>query len=328
MTRITERQLSRNIVSQIIDSRRNVSRISDDISSGLQVRNPGDSNNAGTISQLRQSIEKVDGFQNRITTSQSFLAFQEDILAQASDLLIRAKEIAEQASNETNSAATRAQMSAEVFQIRDHLVSLANSTYQGRYVFGGNDEDDPPYDAATYTNPATGSASQRYVYDSDSGSTSTKSIYLTETLQIRLNTAGSQLFNNAVQGLERLGRAMAGYETLPASGSPDGTGAAYTFPSQYSTQTQAIKNALDQLDTARESDIMQERVDLAGRQRRIDTAKALLAVTKESAQTELDSLQSTDMVSAATDLSQAQTSLQASLTVSSRVLDLSIIDFL
>jgi flagellin-like hook-associated protein FlgL len=121
---------------------------------------------------------------------------------------------------------------------------------------------------------------------------------------------------------------MLGYKTNPATGAADGTGTAYSFPSEYSTQTADIKTAMNLLDTARQNDVMVERVDLAGRLRRLETADSLLNLTKGSSQEALDKLQNTDMYSAATELSQAQTALQASLTVSTKVLQMSILDYL
>jgi flagellar hook-associated protein 3 FlgL len=331
MTRVTESQLTRNLLNWSARHRDTINKLNDNISSGITVVNPGDSSLSGTVSLFRQNLDKVAGFKNSITQIKGSLAFQENVMGQMNELLIRAKEIAAQAANETMSPTNRAQLSEEIFQIRDHIVSLGNSTYQGKYVYGGTDDDDAPFDAATYTNPASGDAHTRYVYDTDFGSSGAgaiKTVKLTDDLTITANTPGSQLFNNAIFGLERLGRALAGYATNPATGAPDGTGNAYTFPTDYGTQTTAIKSAMDLIDTSRQSDIMPERVDIAGRLRRITTAESLLDLLKTSSQEALDKLQNTDMYSAATELSQAQTALQASLTVSTRVLQMSILDYI
>lgn len=328
MTRVTESQLASALIGYVQNHRTTIQKLNEEISTGIKVNTPGDSNDSGTISQFRQSLDRVESYKNRITSVQSFLTFQDDALNQANELLVRAKEIASQAANETNSATTRAQMAEEVFQIRDHLVSLANSTYQGKYVYGGADDDDPPYDANVYTVPPTGGASQRYVFDAEPGTSTTRSVQLTDDLSITTNTPGNQIFDNGIQAMERLGRALAGYQTNPAVGAPDGTGAAYTFPAQYSQQTADIRNTIDLLNTARQNDILPERVSISGRMRRIETAKSLLDLTKASGEEVLDRLQNTDVFDSASQLSQAQTALQASLTVSTQVLKLSILDFL
>jgi flagellar hook-associated protein 3 FlgL len=331
MTRVTEAQLASGLLNYTARHRSNINRLNDDISSGIRVRNPGDSNVAGTISLMQQNLEKAEGYKNSIASAKSRIDFQDNVLTQVNELLVRAKEIATQAANESLSPTNRNQLSTEVMQIRDHLVSLANSQYQGKYIYGGTRDDAPPYNAQTYTNPSTGLNSQRYTYSTAYGTTGSgalKTVNLTDNLTLTLNTPGNQVFDDAIQGLERLGRSMAGYRTTLVSGVPDGTSAAYTFPADYSTQTQDIKAAMDFLDSARQNDISVERVDLAGRMRRIETAESLVNLTKTTSKEALDSLQNTDMYTAATDLSQAQTALQASLTVSTKVLQMSILDYI
>lgn len=330
MTRISDSQIGLNLINYISNNRSVIDKLNKEISTGIAVSTPGDSSLAGTISQFQQSIDKADSYSNTINSVSSFLGIQENILDQANTLLVRGKEIAEQAANGTNDPTARAQMAAEAFQIRDHLASLANTTYQGKYVYNGLIDNTPPYSTTNYTTPSTGTPIQAYSYDSASvGSTSTKSVNLTDNLTITTNTPGNQLFDDAIEGMERLGRALAGYETLPASGHPDPTlGVAYSFPTDYARQTQAIKDAMDQLDTARQVKIAPERTDIAGRQERIKTAQSLLSLAKTSAQEALDKYQNTDTISAATELTQAQTALQASLTVSVKILNLNILQFI
>lgn len=328
MTRVTETQLLRDNILNINRRRDQIYRLNREIDTGLKVQEPSDSSVSATIEEYRRTLDKLATFQNRTASVKSFLTYQDDNLSQVGDILNRAREIAAQAANETNSAETRAQMAEEVFQIRDHLVSLANAKYQNKYIWGGAQDTDPPYDPQTYTNPATGGASQRYVWDNLAGRNISRTINISENLTIGVDTQGNQVFDNAIQGLERLGRALAGYETLPASGAPDGTGNAYTFPTDYSRQTQDIQAAIDLLDQARTNDIEPQRVELGGKLRRIETAEALLELTETNAQEALDKLQNADIAESASALTQAQTVLQASLTVTARVMNMSILDFL
>jgi flagellar hook-associated protein 3 FlgL len=328
MTRITENQLSRTNLLHISQNRQAVSRYSNEVDTGYKVTKPGDSDQAAIVAQYQGVMQRIDSYRNRTASVKSSLGFQEEALAQVSDLINRAKEIAAQGGNETNGVTARAQLAEEVFQIRDNLVSLANSKYQGKYVWGGADDDDPPYDAALYTNPATGPANQRWVFDAEAGTSVTRSVNVTEELSITTNTPANGIFDNAIYAIERLGRALAGYETLPATGAPTGGGVAYTFPAQFSAQTTAIRESMDLLETARASNIETERVSVAARQRRLDTAESLLQLTQTNAQTVLDQLQNADVIESASLLTQAQTVLEASLAVSARVLNQSIIDYL
>ena len=328
MTRIAENQMIASVLQGIFNNRARVSKYSDEITTGLKVSEPGDSNLSGSISGFRELLGRIDGYKDRVSTVSSSLVFQDDVLKQAEELLIRAKEIATQAANSTNGDETRAHMAAEVFQIRDHLISLANSTYQGRYIYGGTADDTPPFIDTTYVNPATGQANLRYVHTGANGTGTSKTVKVTDDLSIVVNTPGDQIFNNAIYGLERLGRALEGFATNPAAGAPDGTGNPYVFPNDLETQTLDIRASLDILDTARETDILEERIDIGGRLRRLDTATSLLDLGKVNAEELIDKLQNADVVESASNLQQAEIALQASFTVSARVLNLTILDYI
>jgi flagellin-like hook-associated protein FlgL len=152
-------------------------------------------------------------------------------------------------------------------------------------------------------------------------------VQLTDDLSIQTNTPGSEVFNDALFAAERLGRALVGFRTEPATGAPNGTGTAYTFPADLNEQTQALQGVLDTLNTARGT-ILTERTDLGGRLRRLETGRNLLELNKGNITKALDTLQNTDVSEAATQLTLAQNALQASLTVTSRVIGQNILDFL
>jgi flagellar hook-associated protein 3 FlgL len=308
-----------------------IQKLNQQVDTGLKVITPGDSNVSAIIEQYRQSLDKIDSYKNRTASVQSFLTFQDDALSQVGDLINRAREIAAQAANSTNSPETRAQMAEEVFQLRDHLMSIANSQYQGKYVWGGAADTVAPYQSFTYTavggEPA--GALNSYQWDgTTAGRTTSRHVNIAEGLTLTVDTPGNGIFDTALEGLDRLGRSLAGYTTNPASGAPNGTGAAYTFPTDYAQQTADLNATIDLLDSARTDDIEPERVSLGGKLRRIDTAQSLLELAKGSAQEALDTLQNADIAESASNLTQAQTVLQAALTVTGRVLNQSIVDYL
>lgn len=328
MTRVTDFQLSRTTLRDIFRNRQELASRSEELSSGYKASKPGDSQFSGTIAQYREALQRIDGQRTRISAATGILSFQEGTLGQANELLIKAKELATQAANETLGPEVRSQMASEAFQLRDAMVSLANSQYQGRYVFGAADDDDPPYDAATYTEPSSGSASERYVFDAESGTSTTRSVNVADNLSVRVNTAGDTVFDNAIQGLERLGRALQGVRTTLTGGVPDGGGTAYTFPTDLGEQTAEIQATIEVLNQARTDDVMPERVDIAGRLKRLETAEKVLELGKATAEEILGGLQSADIAESASALSNAQVALEASFAVSSRVLNQSILDFL
>ena len=206
MNRIGENQLARSILVDINQNKELYNKYSNEVSSGLKVSDPGDSNFSGTISAYRESLNKIEANKTRIAAVQGQLSFQDSIMQQASDLMVRAKELSAQGVNETLGVNQREQMSAEVFTLRDSLLSLANTQYQGKYIYGGAEDSHPPYNAQVYAVPATGPASQRYTYDdttTNPAAALTKSVNVTDDVAITINTPGNKLFDNAMQALER-----------------------------------------------------------------------------------------------------------------------------
>lgn len=328
MIRISDLENQRMLVNNTLTNKQRVADLSDQLSSGIKVSRPSDSPNSGTIATYLQTLGKVEDYTTIIAETRSSIQIQDDVMAQMNELLSRAKEIAQQGANETVSSTARAHLSEEVFQIRDHVASLANTTYQGRYLYGGADDDDPPYDPLTYVTPATGLASKRYVFDNEAGATNTRVVQVTDDLSITTNTPANQLFDSSIQALERLGRALAGYKSTLTSGVTDGGGVAYTFPADFTSQTQDISAVIDLLNTARDRDVLPERVSLGGRLRRLETGESLLRLTKNSAEEVLSRMRDADETEVASGLAQAQNALQASYTVTARVLRLSILDYI
>lgn len=333
-TRISENQTVRAMLSNIRTNRADLERYGQEVSTGLKVRNPGDSTQSGTVSLLQQTLARVEGYYQRIGALETMVAFQDDVLRSTNDILIRAKEIATQAGNESNGSVQRAQMAEEVWQLRDQLVQLANSKYQGRYIFAGADDANQPYREGAYTVPSSGRASAAWRLPTAPAEVALqqieRTVNITDDLHISATIPAAGAFDRAMYALERLGRALEGYTTeLAADGvTPTGNGVALTFPDDLGTQTAAIQQALDALDVARNEDVIPFRVELGGRLQRLEMASSLLELNRNNAIDALSVLQEADVTESAMKLTQAQTALQASLTVSLRILNQSILDYL
>jgi len=328
MTRISESQLTLRLIQHTVDNKKRVDKYSEQVATGLKASLPSHSTDSGVISRYKQQLDRIDGYMTTISRVKSFVRFQDDALGQMDELILRAKEIASQGANESLTPSARAFLAEEVFQIRDQVIGLGNSSYQGRYVYGGADDDDPPFDSAEYDEPTTGPAAVKYEFDAELGTSQLRAVNITDDVAVTLNTPGDEVFGTTIEALERLGRALSGYSTTPASGSPDGGGAAYTFPTDYTQQTADIKYTIDLLNRARDEDILPERTMLGGKMRRLETAESLLNLSKTSAQEVLSKIQNADETESVANLTQAQTALQASYSVTAKALRLTIMDYI
>ena len=324
MTRITQLQLGRMSIESIFNSRDQYNKFSNEVSSGLKVSQPGDSRFSGTINQYRDLLTRIEGHENRIQSAKSVLAFQDNAITQLNDLIVRAQEIATQNASETVGAETRAQAAKEIWEIRDHIVQLANSKYQGKYIYGGSEDSSPPFVEGVYTGPGSATDLKRYSFTTAAGGTQSRTINLTDDFTMSITTPGNNTFGGTLTALERLGRSLAGFTTDTTLN----TGVAYNLPTDRDLQTRNIKDAMDSLESNRQTYVMPERISLGAKLKRIDTAEALLDLTKTDAKTGLSTMQEADTDESATNLALAQNTLNASYAVSAKVLQLSILNFL
>jgi len=341
--RVTNLTSTDKLIQQIFDKKAALERVRNDIASGVRIpvasEDPGKS---GTILNLQATVGRIDRHKERIAYAQGILEQQEATLSSADDIMVRAKEIATEGANESLSWQDRKLLADEVFQLRSQLVSLGNTTYQGRYIYGGGADGNPPFTKSTttggvttnttYTIPATVSdpAHDRYVYnaDNEAGSLITRDVPITDDDSIRINTAGSTVFTNSIAALERLGRSLAGYRTGLTAGLPDGTGTAYVQPTDYPEQTHDIQTAIDAIESARTSDIISERSSVGARINRLERVSDILDSLRASTETSRSALQDTDDFDAAATFSSLQTSLQALLASGAQINNLSLLNYI
>ncbi len=332
--RVTEAQTRRTVISQITTHRNDIEKYSNQVTTGLKVEEPGDSKQSGTISSYRESINRNDAHLERVSSVKSLLEFQEGVVSSLSDYVIRAQELATQGANETYSVESRSALAQEVYAIRDSVVALANSTYQGVYIYGNSDDDDPPYDKVANYTPDTGtSADARYAFDNETGTSAVKNVTITDSLSVQVSTSGDDVFSNLIYGLERLGRALDGYSTtVDGNGVPTGEGEAYDFENDYknafSKQTSDITTCLDLIDKANKEDVSVEKSSLAGRLTRLEISQSILKINNESSTSALATLQEVDIYEAATNLTNAQTALNASFLVTNKLLNSTLLDYI
>ncbi len=316
-------------------TRGEINDYSQEISTGYKASKPGDTKHAATIAQLRDNLVRIEEHSARATNVLSYLQLQEEVLGEANDVMIRAQELAQQGSNETLAESERQLLADEVFQLRDHLVQLANTQFNGRYIYSGSADNQPafsPDGGNEFTDPATsGDATTFYAFNSNSGSSETRDVRITDELTVQVNTSGDAIFGGGIRALTQLGRSLEGYDTV-YSGTPPvpdpAQSVAYNFPADYTAQTQDLQNAIDAIDLERTTQMVPERTDVAARMRRVQTAASLLEISETSAKEVLSNLQEADVFQSATELSQAQTTLQASLSVTTQLLQQSILNYI
>ncbi|MGB0588312.1 MAG: flagellar hook-associated protein FlgL [Myxococcota bacterium] len=117
--------------------------------SGQAIVEPAD-DPAGAIriTEYDRLITRLDRYQDNLDNVDHGLRLADQSLVKMVDILGEAKSIAIQMSNDTMGQTDYDAAAQAVIGFNDQLLAIANTRLQdGRYLFGGVDEDTPPYDA-------------------------------------------------------------------------------------------------------------------------------------------------------------------------------------
>ncbi|CAK7002916.1 MAG: hypothetical protein DELT_00105 [Desulfovibrio sp.] len=110
-------------------------------SSGLKINKPSDDPlGAARVIQSRATLSSLAQYQENISTATGWLSTADSVLSSEGSvmtILTRCKELAEQGASGTYTAENREQISYELRQLYEQLMTVANTTYAGSYIFSG-----------------------------------------------------------------------------------------------------------------------------------------------------------------------------------------------
>jgi flagellar hook-associated protein 3 FlgL len=151
LNRISSNTLYESTVAQLLRRQSELVDTQSQISSGRRVNTAADDPlAAGAALAIDRSLAELERFDLNANVLANRLNLQESNLAEAGESLQRIRELTIQAANAPLSASDRASIARELRQIRDGLLGIANGAdAAGRYLFGGTQDDRPPFvDAA------------------------------------------------------------------------------------------------------------------------------------------------------------------------------------
>ena len=138
-------QISTNLmfdraIAQMGITQDRISKTQTQLSTTKQINKPSDApDQAATITRLKSAIDRQNSYVSTINSVKDKLSQQETAASNATDVLTRLKELTIQAANDTYSAVDRKSIDLEVRQLRDQLLSLANTQdVNGNFIFSGS----------------------------------------------------------------------------------------------------------------------------------------------------------------------------------------------
>jgi len=187
-----------NMLSNVQGS---LAKTQEQLSTGKQIIKPSDvPEKAAVVTRLESELARQASYQNSLKTVDIRLKSEETALTNSSDVMYRMKELAMQAANDTLSLADRKSVSLEMSQLRDQLLSLANSQdSNGNYLFAGSRVTKMPFspDAKGMVN-----------YQGDQNR---MVIGVGDNRRMNLNMAGTDAFTNVVRDNGKGGRVGIGF---------------------------------------------------------------------------------------------------------------------
>jgi flagellar hook-associated protein 3 FlgL len=296
--RVTPTTMNRGVMTGLQTNLARLQRTQEQLSSGRRINRPSDSpTDTAQAMRLRGEQARTEQLGRNVDDGLTWLGSADSTLTQASSIVQRVRQLLVAGQNATNGPTEREAMAGEVDELRASLVDLGNTTYLGRPIFAGTQNVSAAFDTTTGAYLGNGDAVQRNVSADGSG-------------QVGVTIPGSAVFSTLFKGA---GTDPGVLENISAA--------------LRSGDTSAMNTALGDLDQA--SQTMQSAHSLVGArynrllgiqskgEARLDTVNANLATAEDI-----------DLPKTIIDMQIQQTSYQAALGATAKIIQPSLVDFL
>ena len=245
------------------------------------------------LAQTTQIVSNLGQVQTEVNAGQS-------VLQNAVTLVEQAETLGTQGATDTASSDTRQNLADQLGSILQELVGAANTQVEGRYIFSGDDDQQAPYSVdltqSSPISPYQGTATTRQVQSPD-GTT----FAVAETAQQIFDSSDAQ--QNVFTSINNLREALLNND---ADGITSAVGDVQSADTYLNQQLAFYGNAQD----------------------RVSSALNFGQNYETQLQTQLSGIQDANAAQAITEMTQAQTQLQAALQSEAQIPRTSLFDFL
>ena len=286
-----------DILADLQQSQMSLDTALQQVSTGKSVNQPSD-NPAASAAMVQNTIEtgNVDQYTQNVSSALSTVQSASSALSSVVTELTQAVSVGTAGATGTNSSANLQAMVGQIQGILSSVVSQANTSVGGVYLFGGTSTSTP------YTPDS--SSSYGYTYN---GNSDVNSVAVGDDMSVQVNVPGSQIFsnssNNVLASLSNLITALQSGDSSAISSATTAVDSAVNYIGQ---QQVLYSNAESQLNS-QETNLQQDTVSLASQ------ANNLIGV---------------NLATAATNLSQAEVENSAAMAAAAKVLPNTLLDYL
>lgn len=289
--RVTENLMVNTLLQDLRKAQGRLQRYQEQVATGRSFARPSDAPSAMARDlRLRSALNESDQYLRNTDDALNWLETTESALNSATQVLQRARALATAAGNAAPQSSLES-MAMELAELKDHLVHIANTTLDGRYIFSGHQ---------TLTAPFTVSGAL-VQYQGDNGLI-VREIGSGATLDI--NTPGDQIFAGAFAALENLRSDL-------KNGKID----------------QISSARLAEMDKALDA-MIGFRAQIGAKTNRMELTRSRLLDTQISLTRVLSEIEDADLSQVIMELASAEQAYQVALAAGARVIQPTLIDFL
>jgi flagellar hook-associated protein 3 FlgL len=294
-------------------------------STGKKLNKPSDDPaSIRPVLNTRKQLSNVDRYLETMGKSLDTMQATDGNLNHVENIMQRAKEIMTNAINGSLNDADRTVLADELVQIRQELLDAANGMVDGKYLFAGYEEDSIPfvenlaYDSLTYDPNDSSTWPNRY--QGDENATSLE-ITTGELIQVNL-TGNNHFFGTAT------------WDNLDPTQNSTDPGRHDLFLELTQAEEAIRTNNLSDMQTSMDDLVgaaeqnRRLRSQLGNRASRVETAMDYQEGARIDLQQILSRYEDADAIEAFNAIVQQETAFQAALSVTSKVSQLSILDFI
>jgi flagellar hook-associated protein 3 FlgL len=269
------------------------------LASGRKINRPSDDPVGLSYSmRYRSDLTANDQYQRNLDSATSSIDYQETTIRQSVEVIQRARELAVQGSNGTNPDEALKSIAAEIDELTKQMHEIANSQFNGKYIFNGQRTDQPPYpDGTSYTANSF------------------------DTGKISFEVSRGVVMDGTLHAGEVFGQ--------PGTAADNNVFAAFNLlsTSLKAADQNGVTDSLSSIDK-RLDQMLQNLADLGAKSNRLNLIDNRLKETNINIQSLLSKNEDADMAEVITNLKTQENVFQASLSAGARIIRPSLVDFL
>lgn len=302
--RLTNNMVIRNFMHNVENAAGKINKYQTQIQTGKIFKYASDSPiTAAKSIRYKSKISELEQNQKNISDAKELLKVSESALDSYNDILQRISELSVDAANGTRGQEEREAIAVEINQLKEEIVSIANTKYNGRYIFSG-------YKTETPLMSDDGTYNVEVITDGVDKEAINYSIGFGSTLQV--NTLGPDIFGGKGEKGETAG-IIANIDNLLAAMKNGDS-------SEITKAGALIENDLQIC--------LDAMADIGGRMNRLDLTKNRVETSLANIEESLSINEDVDYAEAATNLASSKTVYESALAAGAKTLSISLMDYI